>query len=144
MTTAAPSSAHRRAVANPMPAPAAAVTRTVLPSRRWWLEGYSGGSLALMRRMEAQSVRRGVVRHEREHGVVAAHPPEDRLPQAIGIRREHVLGQGRLHQPRVLLELGLELACRPSRVPGVHAGPSDTVAGFLGLFAGDESDGSEH
>src|SRR5437773_2404445 len=44
MTTSAPSSAHRRAVANPIPAPAAAVTRTRFSPSRWWLDGYSGAS----------------------------------------------------------------------------------------------------
>src|SRR5437763_5269918 len=50
MKTVAPSPTHRRAVAYPMPVPAAAVTSTRLPASKSCDDGYSGVGLGSRRR----------------------------------------------------------------------------------------------
>src|SRR5512139_2669657 len=56
--TVAPSSTQRRATEKPMPVPAAAVTSTVLPSRRRWPFGYGGAEAGIVRRSPDGLLRR--------------------------------------------------------------------------------------
>src|SRR3954463_5265043 len=87
-------------------------------------------------------VERRVHRHRREQHVLAALAPEALRPERVGTGGEDVGPPRRLHDPRVLLELGLELPRPPARVPGedaraAHAG-GERVA--IPDLSGDEAE----
>src|SRR5207248_3271808 len=101
-TTSAPSSAHRLAVAKPMPVPAAAVTSTVLPWSRAWPSGYGGGSViptspglsGKAQGLVADDVALDLVRTrvDRVGAAEQEHPLEGRLVEG-GVHALHVHGQ---------------------------------------------------
>src|SRR6266702_3942943 len=88
------------------------------------------------------SVHGGIERHRGEHPILPALAPQHVAPQAIGVGREHVPGQGGLRDPGVLLHLRLQLAGPPSRVAGEHPGSKDT-AHSRGILVHQEPDGAE-
>src|SRR5205823_13159285 len=59
-----------------------------------------------------------VVRHRRDQRELAALAMQHGAPEFVGVGREGVVRHGRDDDPRRLLELVLELARAPARVPG--------------------------
>src|SRR3954447_12059343 len=69
-----------------------------------------------------------VRRHGGEEGVLAALAPQHRRPQALGVEAEDLLPRrGRGDDPRLLLDLALELPRPPAGVAGVDARAADAA-----------------
>src|SRR6266508_136197 len=93
---------------------------------------------------EAASVERRIQRHHREHGEPAALPSQDRAPQRLRLRREHVLRLRRFQHPGRELDLGLELTTAPARVSREDAGSLNPHQRIRIHVAHQEADRVEH
>src|SRR4051794_38518474 len=84
-----------------------------------------------------------VRRHGGEEGVLAALGPWDGRPQALGVEAEDLLARRRrVDDPRLLLELALELPRPPAGVAGVDARAADAAGDVaeLARFVADEAE----
>jgi hypothetical protein len=78
-------------------------------------------------------VERRVVGHRGQQRVVAAEPLEHRRPQLVGVGHEDVAGLEVGDDPVLLVELALELAGPPPRVPGEDAAAAQRLGDLLGV-----------
>src|SRR6185295_1702338 len=82
-----------------------------------------------------------IVGHPGEQRELVAHPLEHLRPEAVGVGREHVVGQRGGRDPCLLLELALQLPRPPSGVAGEGA-DADHLLGQL-LWGRAELDGGD-
>src|SRR5262249_39731757 len=91
-----------------------------------------------------RSVPRRVGRHRSKESKWSALASKHRAPETLRVVREDVLDGRRLDDPRAVLELALELAGPPSRVPHEHTRTPE-LAERVGVdLRLEESDRAEH
>ena len=84
----------------------------------------------------SRSIHSRVVGHPRQQRVAAALAAQDRRPELLGGVGEDLVGRGALDDPRLLLELGLELSRAPARVAGEDADAAEVHVELLEVRVG--------